>query len=287
MARYLVIWLPLVQSPSGLQAYLGSGRRAPGYRCVMNSADSKQLDAVVGGVLSSLEDSVVGVFNYGSAVLGGLRRFSDLDVVVVIDRPTTDEHRRQLLAEIMAVSGSRGVRLAGRPVEVTVVLQEMVKPWRPHQEREFQYGERLRGDYEAGLVPEPQPDHDLAPLSATVLTASVALVGPPAQEVIDPVPHEELVTSMREAVPSLLADLDTDTKKVLLTLARMWHTKDSGTIVGKDQAATWTLDRLPVYLRLPLEHARAVYLGEDDASFGQLSTFATSTAQHISAVIRG
>lgn len=187
----------------------------------------------------------------------------------------------------MPVSGSRGAQLAGRPVEVTVVLQEMVKPWRPHQEREFQYGEWLRGDYEAGLIPEPQPDHDLAPLSATVLTASVALVGPPAQDLIDPVPHEELVASMREAVPSLLADLDTDPTNVVLTLARMWHTKDSGTIVSKDEAAAWTLDRLPFDLRLPLEHARAVYLGEADASFDHLPTLAASPAQHISAVIRG
>ena len=98
---------------------------------------------------------------------------------------------------------------------------------------------------------------------------------------------EALVASMREAVPSLLADLDTDTTNVLLTLARMWHTKDSGMIVSKDEAANWTLDRLPKRLRLPLEHARAVYLGEEDASFDQLPVPATSTARHINTVLRG
>jgi streptomycin 3"-adenylyltransferase len=252
----------------------------------MDSADSRQLDAVVEGVLRTLGDSIVGVYHYGSAVLGGLRRFSDLDVLVVVDRPTTDDQRRQLLAEIMPVSGSRGARLAGRPIEVTIVLQETVKPWRPHQEREFQYGEWLRGDYETGEVPEPQPDHDdLAPLLATVLTASVALVGPPAGEVIDPAPHEGLVASMRRAVPSLVADLDTDTTNVLLTLARMWHTKDTGMIVSKDEAATWTLERLPRDLRPPLAHARAVYLGEEDTSFEHLPTPARSTAEHLVAII--
>jgi len=205
----------------------------------MDSVDSKQLDAVVGRVLQTLGDSVVGVYLYGSAVSGGLRRFSDLDVLVIVDRPTTDDQRRRLLAEIMPVSGSRGARLAGRPIEVTVVLQQMVKPWRPHQEREFQYGEWLRGEYEAGLVPEPQPDHDLAPPLTTVLMASAALVGPPATEVIDPVPHEEFVASMCAAVPSLIADLDTDTTNVLLTLASMWHTDGSGMIVSKDEAAVW------------------------------------------------
>lgn len=224
---------------------------------------------------------MVAVYHYGSALLGGLRRFSDLDVLVVLDSPTTADQRRQLLAQIMPVSGSPG----GRPVEVTVILQEMVKSWRPHREREFQYGEWLRGDYEAGVVPEPQPDHDLAPLLATVLTASVALIGPPARDVIDPVPHEELVASMRSAVPSLLADLDTDTTNVLLTLARMWHTYDSGMIVSKDEAATRALERLPLDLRPPLEHARAVYLGEEDASFEHLPTPARTTAEHLVAII--
>jgi streptomycin 3"-adenylyltransferase len=206
-------------------------------------------------------------------------------VLVVVDRPTTDDQRRRLLAEIMPVSGSRGARLAGRPIEVTVVLQEMVKPWRPHQEHEFQYGEWLRGDYEAALVPEPQPDHDLAPLLTTVLMASAALAGPPATEVIDPVPHEELVASMCAAVPSLLADLDTDTTNVLLTLARMWHTDESAMIASKDEAAVWALDRLPRDLRAPLEHARAVYLGDEDASFEHLPTPAESTAEHLVGVI--
>lgn len=253
----------------------------------MNSADSRQLDAVVGGVLRALGGSVVGVYHYGSAVMGRLRRLSDLDVLVVVDRPTTADQRWQLLAEIMPVSGNRAARLAGRPVEVTVVLQEMVKPWRLQQDREFQYGEWLRGDYESGVVPESQPDHDLAPLLATVLTASHALIGPPAREVIDPVPLEGLVASMRDAVPSLLADLDTDTANVLLTLARMWYTKDSGMIVSKDEAATWTLDRLPEDLCPPLEHARAVYLGEEDASFDQLPIPAATSARHLSTVING
>ena len=253
---------------------------------VMEGADLRQLEAVVEGVVRALAPSVVAVYQYGSAVLGRLRRFSDLDVLVVVDSPTTIEQRRQLVAEIMPVSGSRGTRLAGRPVEVTVVLQGVIRPWRPGQEQEFQFGEWLRREYEAGLVPEPRVEHDLAPLLATVLTASVPLIGLPAQEVIDPVPHHDLVESMRRAVPSLVAELEADTTNVLLTLARIWRTKDSGLIVTKDEAASWVLDRIPAHLGPPLEHARAVYLGKEDASFDQLPTPAASTAQHIIGIIR-
>ncbi len=251
----------------------------------MKSTDSEQLEAVVDAVLQTLGDSVVGVYQYGSAVLGGLRRFSDLDLLVVVDRPTTGEQRRHLVTEILPGSGGRGARLAGRPVEVTVVFQGAVKPARPELEREFQYGEWLREDYEAGWVPEPGPDHDLAPLLASVLTASVAIFGPSAEEVIAPVPQQKLVASMRQAVPSLLADLETDTANVLLTLARMCVTKDTGVIVSKDEAADWVLGRLPINLRPPLEHAREVYLGKEDTSFGRFSSGVLSTAQHLSTII--
>lgn len=43
-------------------------------------------------------------------------------------------------------------------------------------------------------------------------------------------------------------------------------------IVGKDEAAAWMLDRLRKDLRPPLEHARAVYLAEQDASYEHLPT---------------
>lgn len=251
----------------------------------MNRADSVQLDAVVDGVLQVLGESVVGAYQYGSAVMGGLRRFSDLDVLVVVDGPTTHDARRRLVEKIMPVSGSRGSVIAGRPVEVTVVRHGMVNPWREYQEREFQYGEWLRGDYESGYVPEPQHDHDLAPLLATVLTASRTLVGLPAQEMIDPIPHEALVRAMRHAVPSLVADIDADTTNVLLTLARMWFTKERGTITSKDEAAAWTLRQLPPGLLPPVEHARAVYLGALDPSFDQLPTPAASAALHISTAV--
>jgi predicted nucleotidyltransferase len=247
--------------------------------------DAEQVTAVIESVIQVLGDGVVAVYRYGSAVLGGLRRFSDLDFLVIIDHPTTDDQRRRLVAEIMSVSGGRGTRVAGRPVEVTVVLQEMVERWQPDQEREFQYGEWLREEYENGWVPCPQPDPDMAPLIATVLTASVPLVGPPAEEVIGPVPYDRLVASMREAVPSLLEDLEADTANVLLALARMWYTKDSGVIVNKEEAAIWAIQRLPAELRTPLEHARAIYTGETSASFDRSRVDAWSTARYLSSII--
>ena len=86
-------------------------------------------------------------------------------------------------------------------------------------------------------------------------------MGPPLSSVIDPPTHAELVTAMLESLPALLADREEDTVNVLLTLARMWHTVETGRVTSKDAAARWAIERLPEEMRPPLEAARAIYLG--------------------------
>jgi hypothetical protein len=94
--------------------------------------------------------------------------------------------------------------------------------------------------------------------------------GPYPAELFDPVPQQDLVRAIVDELPSLMADLESDTRNVLLTLARMWITVATGEITSKDAAASWALERLPA-ARDVLERARAGYLGIvddrwDDAS---------------------
>ncbi len=61
--------------------------------------------------------------------------------------------------------------------------------------------------------------------------------GPPLAELTDPVPREHLTQSMFDALPSLLDDLVGDERNVLLTLARILYTLRTGLIAPKDVAA--------------------------------------------------
>lgn len=218
-----------------------------------------------------LGDAALGTYQYGSAISSGLRPPSDLDILVVTDRPTTAAQRQELVEELLQCSGRQGTRIAGRPVEVTIVRQAAVSPWPAEPEREFQYGEWLRSEYKSGMVPAPAVDQDLAPLLFTALTASRTLAGPPIHQLIEPIPHDELVTAMRAGVPGLLDELAEDTRNVLLTLARIWYTSCTGDITSKDDAAAWAVERIPVEAgAAALEHARSVYLGEQPEAFDQL-----------------
>lgn len=207
----------------------------------------------------TLPGTVLGIYLHGSATLGGLRPHSDIDVLAVVREPATHAQRRSLVQELLKVSGG-----AARSVELIVVVQDDVRPWRYPPTCDFLYGEWLRDEYERGTVPGPEPMPDLAPLLTMVLLADAPLYGPPPADLLAPVPAADLRRAITAGVPDLLAELDTDTRNVLLTLARIWSTLVTGGIRAKHAAVDWALPRLPAEHRHVLAHARAIYLGEAD-----------------------
>ncbi|XRQ04772.1 aminoglycoside adenylyltransferase family protein [Actinomadura welshii] len=241
------------------------------------AAQARDVLKIVGGVLGA---DAVGAYLHGSAALGGLGPHSDLDVFVVASRPMAGGERRALRDGLLGVSrypATDGVL----PVELTVVVQAAVRPWRYPPECEFQYGEWLRGEYERGYVPSPSPDADLALLITMVLLADRPLTGPPPAEVLDPVPHGDLVRAMTAGVPELLGELETDTRNVVLTLARVWSTLATGRIRSKSAAAEWALQRLPEEHRPVLARARAVHLGDEEERWGDLRHRLRPYADHV------
>ena len=194
---------------------------------------------VVGGVLGA---TVMGVYLYGSATAGGLKPDSDLDVLGVTRRPTLEAERLALVRGLVPISW-RNLRPASwRPVELTLVVQSDVRPWRFPSRFDFQYGEWLREELVAGnLHPWPETNPDVAVLLTMVLSAGRPLFGPAAAERLDPVPAEDLVRASVADGAALVEDLPGDTRNVLLTLARMWSTLETGKLRSKDQAADWAV----------------------------------------------
>ena len=227
-----------------------------------------QIDEIVRIVRKVLDDAVMGVYLEGSAVVGGLRPRSDIDVLAVTSRSATVAERRALVDRLMAISDTGGPE--GRSVELTIVVQSDVRPWRYAPTRDFQYGEWVRADYERGELPAAGPDPDVALLITGVLAADRPLFGPPPAEVLDPVPPDDVRRATIDAIPGILLDLDNDTRNGILTLARIWITVATGTIRSKDAAADWALPRLPEAHREVLARARAIYLGEAEEGWDDL-----------------
>ncbi|MEU9835921.1 aminoglycoside adenylyltransferase family protein [Streptosporangium sp. NPDC048047] len=216
-----------------------------------------QLEQTVCLVRDVVGPELLGTYLHGSAVLGSLAPASDLDVLAVTRRSLDGRERRALVEGLLEISG---LTPAVRPVELTVVVQSEVRPWRFPPIGDFLYGEWLRDEFQTGGPSQPGPMPDLALVLTVVLAGDHPLNGPSPAELLDPVPHADLVRASVAGIPDLLADLDDDTRNVLLTLARVWTTLATGEIKTKDAAADWAMAHLPPEHRPVLEHARNLYL---------------------------
>jgi len=226
---------------------------------------------------------VLGAYLYGSALAGGLRPRSDLDVLVLTSRPTATEAKRRLAEGLLAISGP-----GPRPVEVTVVAEPDIEPWRYPPRFDLQFGEWHRAALKRGAV-EPlsaKTNPDVALLLTMVLQSSRPLLGPPAPELLDPVPTADLTRAMLHGVDEVMPGLVDDTRNSVLTLARIWLTVETGEIGPKDRAADWALERLPPEHREVLARARAIYLGEEGERWDDLRPRVRPYADHVAGEIR-
>ena len=228
---------------------------------------------------------LLGAYLYGSAVAEGLQPDSDLDVLGVVTRRLTAGERRAVIDGLLPISGRSARPAAWRPVEVTLVVADEVRPWRYPPRFDLQYGEWLREEAIDSTLEEPVARPDVAILITMVRDGGRSLLGPLPQTLFAPVPPHDLARAVLDELQPVLDDLETDTRNVLLTLARMWCTVATGEIRSKAAAAMWALRSLPEAHRPVLERARAAYLGdESDSSYDEAE--ARSVAEAMAQEIR-
>jgi predicted nucleotidyltransferase len=255
---------------------------------VLNAADQQQIDRALALVRAVLDSDAVAAYLFGSAVLGGLRPESDLDVLVVSKRPTTRAEKQRLVHGLLAASGRRTPHGMWRRIELTIVVERNIKPWCYPPSFDFQYGDWLRSEFESGNV-EPWPttvNPDLATLITMVMLANTSLLGPLPAEIFDPVPSDDLLSAMIGDIDRLRGDIESDTRNVILTLARIWSTVATGVIRSKDAAADWVLDRLPEAHRPVLARARAIYVGDQAERWDDLEDRIGPHTDYVVAEIR-
>ncbi|KVG56768.1 aminoglycoside resistance protein [Burkholderia territorii] len=209
---------------------------------------------------------------FGSALDGGLKPRSDIDLLVTVAASPGDAVRRALMLDLLDVSAPPQCDARMRALEVTVLVRDDVVPWRHPARRELQFGEWLRRDLCAGIVEPACVDHDLAILLTKVRQHGAALRGPRAAAWFDAVPARDFIAALRATVAQWDAEPDWrgDECNVVLALARVWYSAATGRIAPKDVAAAWALERLPDTYRPVLSAARAVYLHGDGDGAGTL-----------------
>ncbi|STX49972.1 Streptomycin 3''-adenylyltransferase [Legionella busanensis] len=239
----------------------------------------EQVKQCTAALKSILKDRLLGVYLYGSAIIGGLQKYSDLDLFVVASHSTTSQDKAKLITEFLKISGIY-LKSIKRSIEITIVVKSAIKPWRYPPLFDFQYGEWLRNEFESGnhvpWLTNKMPD--LALIITQVLLASNTLFGPNPTQLLPCIPYSDVIKASLEGLGVLIADLNHDTRNVLLTLARIWCTVSTDTIRSKTDAATWAIEHLPKTYQLVMQRARAICLGHEKEYWTDIQSLVNSCA---------
>jgi predicted nucleotidyltransferase len=247
-----------------------------------------QTDRVLRLMRETLGHDALGAYQHGSAVLGGVQPTSDIDILVITGRLATLVEKRQLVQGLMAISAPFPPPGLERCVEVTVVAQAQVRPWRYPPSFDLQYGEWLRERFEREntLLLRPAVNVDLTTLLTIVLLGDQPLFGPPPGELLDPVLLEDCVRAMVSDIDLFMDEFENDARNILLRLARIWQTVVTGIIDRKDRAAEWAQQRLPPAHQQLMERARAMYLGWQPDEWTGMASEARASADYMISQIR-
>nr|WP_321270770.1 aminoglycoside adenylyltransferase domain-containing protein [Alcaligenes faecalis] len=224
---------------------------------------NSQLQAALALVQKILSLDVQALYLHGSAVAGGLRPQSDLDILAVVDAPLSDEQRQDLIAALLSISAPHPATPGGpRCIELVVCrLADLQRNEHPAKV-EFIYGEWLRDAFKEGYLSDAAADPEYTLLLAQARQQAQLLWGRDVLADVPATPIEHIRQAMRDGVEPLYEGLRGDERNVLLTLARMWRTGVHGDFMTKEQAAEWAIPRLPAELAKTLEYARLAYIGE-------------------------
>ncbi len=231
-------------------------------KSIYNHEIRQQLKDSIELLKMSLGRDLLGVYLYGSSLVGGLQKYSDIDLFAVINRATTSEEKAKLIAKLLQISGIY-MKSSKRPLEITLVEKSMINPWQYPPHFDFQYGEYLRDSFEKDII-EPWENYempDLAVLVTQVLLRSETLWGLKPSQLLVEVPYRDFMKAMIHDVNRLTADLEHDTRNVLLTFARIWSTLETDKIRSKPAAADWVINHLPERHQPVMKRAKLICIG--------------------------
>src|SRR3990167_4059701 len=116
----------------------------------LNDETKNQINQCLNLVKEIFGQNLLGVYLYGSSILGGLQKYSDIDLFVVSDRSTTHEEKAKLAVSLLQVSGIY-MKSSKLPIEMTIVEKSAINPWHYPPRFDFQYGDWLRNEFESGI----------------------------------------------------------------------------------------------------------------------------------------
>ncbi|MBR5730999.1 MAG: DUF4111 domain-containing protein [Firmicutes bacterium] len=193
-----------------------------------------------------LRDDLVGIYLHGSSVMGCFNPLkSDIDLIIVVDRPLSDPVKRaylDMVVEFNELGPEKGI-------EMSIVLRDVCRPFvypTPY-ELHFSAGhlEWYEEDPEEYVREMNGTDKDLAAHFTIINKRGKCLYGAPIDEVFAEVPAADYMDSIWYDVEGAAEEITEYPMYLTLNLARVLAYNEEGLVLSKKEGGEWALAHLP------------------------------------------
>lgn len=224
----------------------------------------EQINKVKKILRKHLKNNLIGTYMFGSGVESGLKPNSDLDFLVVVSEPLTDQSKEILIQKIRPISKKIGDKSNLRYIELTIIIQQEMVPWNHPPKQEFIYGEWLQELYEQGYIPQKELNSDLTIMLYQAKRKNKRIYGNyDLEELLPDIPFSDVRRAIMDSSEELIDNYQDDETNSILTLCRMILTMDTSKIIPKDIAGNAVAESSPLEHRERILLAVRSYLGEN------------------------
>ena len=199
------------------------------------------LNLLLTNVKEILRDQFVGMYLYGSLANGDFDQHSDIDVLVVTDADISNdlfEALKEMHEKITKIDSPWAIQL-----EVSYIPQIALRRFDPANKL---HPHMDRGNGE--VLHRMSHDSDWIIQRSLLREQGITITGPDPASLIDPVSQEDLRWAAVEDINSWFKNFLDDPHMLqirgyqsytVLTLCRILHTFEHGTVISKPKAANW------------------------------------------------
>lgn len=213
-----------------------------------------------------LGKNLTGVYLHGSAVMGCFQpKKSDLDFIIVVKEPMTDEVKRAFMGMVSALNAEG----PAKGIEMSIVKREICDPFVYPTPFELHFSVGCLNWYledpEGFIQKMNGTDRDLAAHFTVIRARGKCLYGAPVEEVFGEVPRKDYVDSIWNDVESALEDITENTMYLTLNLARVLAYLKEEQVLSKQEGGEWGIKNLPGKYHGLLREALKEYQGGEPA----------------------
>lgn len=230
------------------------------------------------------QGNLTGVYLHGSAAMDCYNpEKSDLDLLVVVQRPLRQAEKRAFMDGLIALHE----KTPGKGIEMSIVTQDVCSPFVYPTPFELHFSEtHLDGylrDPEDYILKMQGTDKDLAAHCTVIRARGRCLCGLPIEEVFGAVPVEDYIDALWYDVENAPAEILENPLYMTLNLARVLAYLEEAKVLSKREGGLWALEHLPITYHPLIQMTLEEYAEGKSASYDPdlLTNYAEDLLQRI------